>query len=219
MASIEGVTSANEQRIDALEQEQRRLARAVHDGPAQMLTNLALRAEIIERLIGVDTDLALQEVRAMHREALLAAEEIRQTIFDLVPPGLLQRDLTEVLLDHAERLQQRYGLIIEIDVASHLTVGTAAEVTVFRVVQEALQNVLRHSNSPQAWVRVSLDGPELLAEVWDHGVGFSGNDLALYDGRHLGIAGMHERAQLAGGAVQIDSRPAEGTRVVLRLPL
>jgi two-component system, NarL family, sensor histidine kinase DegS len=204
--------------IAALEQEQRRLARIVHDGPAQMLTNLALHGEIIERLIGVDNARAIQELREMRQEALMAAEDIRQMIYQLVPPGLLQRDFADVLREHASRLQQRYALSVAIDVGLDLHADTSDQATIFRVVQEALQNVLRHGNSTAAWVRVMRDEGEIVAEVGDRGSGFEPTDQAVYDGRHLGIAGMHERAQLAGGTVHIDSRPGRGTRVVLRLP-
>lgn len=205
--------------IDALELEQRRLARVIHDGPAQLLTNLALHSEIIERLIGVDDARAIQEVREIRQEALLAAEDIRQMIYQLVPPGLTQRDLAAVLQEHGSRLQQRYGLAVVIDAPPDLDLPASEQVTVFRIIQEALQNVLRHSNALSAWVRVAREGQDLVAEVWDRGAGFDPSDHAVLDGLHLGIAGMRERAQLAGGTVLIVSGPATGTRVTLRLPL
>jgi two-component system sensor histidine kinase DegS len=204
--------------VAALEQEQRRLARTIHDGPAQMLTNLALHSEIIERLIGVDDERAIQEVREMRQEALRGAEEMRQMINQFVPPGLLQRDLAEVLAEHAARLGQRYGLIVELDAASGLPLSDSDQATIFRIVQEALQNVLRHGNTRRAWVRMGTDGRDIVAEVADQGSGFDPADPALLQGGHLGITGMRERAELAGGSLQVESRPGTGTRVELRLP-
>jgi two-component system sensor histidine kinase DegS len=204
--------------IDALEEEQRRLARTIHDGPAQVLTNLALHSEIIERLIGVDNARAVHEVREMRHDALAAAEEMRQMIYQLVPPGLLQHDLAGVLQEHASRLQQRYGISVQLDVSPDVDLDKGDQVTIFRVVQEALQNALRHSQSATTWVRLSREGRDIVAEVWDRGTGFDPNDPALHDGRHLGIAGMRERAQLAGGALSVESQADAGTRVTLRLP-
>jgi two-component system, NarL family, sensor histidine kinase DegS len=205
-------------RIDALEEEQRRLARIVHDGPAQVLTNLALHSEIIERLIGVDDVRAAHEVREMRNDALAAAEEMRQMIYQLAPPGLLQRDLAEVLQEHADRLQQRYGMSVQLEVSPGLPIAKGDQITIFRVVQEALQNALRHSRSATTWVRLSRHGRDILAEVWDRGAGFDPDDSILRDGRHLGISGMRERAQLAGGALSVESKPGGGTHVTLRLP-
>jgi two-component system, NarL family, sensor histidine kinase DegS len=204
--------------VDALEEEQRRLARIVHDGPAQVLTNLALHSEIIERLIGVDDARAVHEVREMRNDALAAAQEMRQMIYQLAPPGLLQRDLAEVLQEHADRHQQRYGMSVQLDVSPGLPIAKGDQITIFRVVQEALQNALRHSRSATTWVRLTRDGRDILAEVWDLGAGFDPEDPTLLDGRHLGIAGMRERAQLAGGTLAVESEPGAGTHVSLRLP-
>ncbi|HEY8744125.1 MAG TPA: sensor histidine kinase [Chloroflexota bacterium] len=204
--------------VDALEQEQRRLARTIHDGPAQMLTNLALHSEILERLIGVDDKRALQEVREMRQEALRGAEEMREMIYDLVPPGLTQRDLADVMAEHTGRLSRRYGLSVDIDAVSGLAIDKADQATIFRVVQEALQNVLHHGNTPRAWLRIGTDGPDVVAEVTDQGSGFDPEEQARRQDGHLGIAGMRERAELAGGTLLVESRPGTGARVVLRLP-
>ena len=210
---------SNATTVDALEQVQRRLARTIHDGPAQMLTNLALHGEIIERLIGVDDERAIQEVREMRQEALRGAEEMRQMIYQLAPPGLLQRDLMEVLAEHTARLGQRYGLIVELDLASGVALTDTDQATIFRVIQEALQNVLHHGNTRRAWVRLGVDGRDVVAEVADQGSGFDPDDPVLQHGGRLGIAGMRERAELAGGSLQLESSPGAGTRIVLRLPL
>lgn len=201
-----------------LEQEQRRLAQAIHDGPAQILANLALHSEIIERLIGIDNVRAVQEVRELRDEALRAATELRHMIDQVAPPGLTRRDLVDLLREHANRLERRFGLVTDLVADGELAMSEADQVTVFRVIQEALQNVLRHSTSKRAWVRVQREGGDLVAEVRDEGTGFHPGDALGQEGGHLGIAGMRERALRAGGTLQIDSSPSAGTRVVLRLP-
>ncbi|HEV7215281.1 MAG TPA: sensor histidine kinase [Chloroflexota bacterium] len=202
----------------ALEQEQRRLAQVIHDGPAQVFANLALHSEIIERLIGVDNARAVQEVRELRDEALRAATELRQMIDQVAPPGLLRRGLAELLREHAERLERRYGLSVAIDTGDDLVMSDADRITIFRVIQEALQNVLRHSASRRAWVRVYRVARDLVAEVRDQGTGFQATEGTGQEGGHLGVAGMRERAQMAGGTLLIESSPGAGTRVVLRLP-
>jgi two-component system sensor histidine kinase DegS len=202
----------------ALEQEQRRLAQVIHDGPAQVFANLALHSEIIERLIGVDNARAVQEVRELRDEALRAASELRQLIDQVAPPGLLRRSLGELLREHADRLERRYGLAVAVDTGDDLVISDADKVTVFRVIQEALQNVLRHSGARRALVRVYRVSRDLVAEVRDQGTGFQATDGSGQEGSHLGLAGMRERAQMAGGTLLIESSPAAGTRVILRLP-
>jgi two-component system sensor histidine kinase DegS len=204
--------------LAALEQEQRRLARDIHDGPAQTLANLALQSEVIERLIGIDDDRAITEVRALRETATAAADELRQMIYQLVPPGLIRRDLSGVLRDYVDGLRERFGLTVHIDVQADLPIAKATQATIFRVIQAALQNVLRHSTVLEAWVGISLDGDDLVAAVRDQGRGFDLGDPTLLDGRRLGLAGMRERAELAGGSLAIDSRPGAGTRVTLKVP-
>lgn len=201
-----------------LEQEQRRLAQAIHDGPAQILANLALHSEIVERLIGIDDVRAVQEVRELRDEALRAATELRQMIDQVAPPGLMRRDLIDLLREHANRLERRFGLVIDLLVDGELAMSEVDQVTVFRVIQEALQNVLRHSASRLAWVRVQRERGVLVAEVRDEGRGFHTSDVTGQEGGHFGIAGMRERALRAGGTLLIESSPSAGTRVVLRLP-
>jgi two-component system sensor histidine kinase DegS len=224
----------------AFEQEQRRLARDIHDGPAQALTNLALRAELIERLIGADDARARAEVRDLRQEALAAAEEIRLLLDHLVPPGLLQADLTEAIGEHLRRLRARYGLVVHCELPPELPADQAAQVTIFRVIQEALQNVLRHSGAEEAWVRAWVTEPAtrgasdapggagtgrpaprrtLVAEIRDAGRGFDPQAAEIRAGRRLGIAGMQERAELAGGTLTVASRLGAGTRITLRLPV
>ena len=202
----------------ALEQEQRRLAQAIHDGPAQIFANLALHSEIIERLIGVDNVRAIQEVRELRDEALRAATELRQMIDQVAPPGLVRRGLNDLLREHADRLQRRFGLRVDVTTGDDVAMTEADQVTVFRVIQEALQNVLRHSEARRAWVMVRREAHDLVVEVRDEGAGFRAKEAVEQGGGHLGIAGMRERAQLAGGTLLIESAPMAGTRVVLRLP-
>lgn len=217
-SALSSVPSAAGNPAEVLEQEQRRLARDIHDGPAQALTNLALHGEVIERLIGVDDVRAVAEVRALRQTAMAAADELRQMIYQLVPPGLVQRDLVTALAEYVDNLRERHALTVRVEAPGGLALAKATEVTVFRVIQAALQNVLRHSGVQEAWVAIRLEGDDLLAEIRDLGRGLDPGDSALLDGRRLGLIGMRERADLAGGSLTIDSRPGAGTRVLLRVP-
>ena len=206
-------------RVDALEEERYRLSREIHDGPAQLLTNLALHLEVVERLIGDDDTRAVAEVHALREEATAATREIRRFIYDLVPPGLPQGDLGLALQGHCARLRDRFGLTVHLDLGADPPLGRARQATVFRVVQEALQNVLRHSGTAEAWVELRLEGEKLVVSIRDEGRGFDLMDPRLLGGWHLGLAGMRERARLAGGQLSIQSTPAQGTLVTLRLPV
>ena len=204
--------------LDPLEEERYRLSRDIHDGPAQFLTNLTLHLEVVERYVALADPRALEELRLLREEAAAAAREVRRVIYELVPPGLRQGDLRAALQGQCARLRERFGFTVHLDLAPDLQLSRTRQAAVFRVVQEALQNAMRHSGEREAWVSVRPSAGDLVVEVRDAGKGFDPHDVALQSGRHLGLAGMRDRASLAGGTLDVESAPDHGTRVTLRLP-
>lgn len=206
--------------IVAQEAERARVSRDLHDDIGQALTSVLLGLRLIDGPTDQqpDDDLVrrVDELRQLVVDALRRtrrlAFELRPTVLDDV--GLAPA-LTRLVADTAERS----GLIIDavVDSASELLdmtpeIGTA----VYRVVQEALTNVVRHARATNASVAVTAAAGRLRTLVEDDGVGFDPTEL---NNGHLGVKGMKERAELVGGTVRVVSAPGSGTTIVLEVPI
>jgi signal transduction histidine kinase len=209
--------------LAAQEAERARVSRDLHDDVGQALTSVLLGLRLVERSFADDdVDLAdgrrrVADVRDLVTDALMRA---RRLAFDLRPTVLDDIGLAPALQRLGEDVAERTGLVVE--VAVHSGDGDARfaeefETVVYRVVQEALTNVVRHAHATSASVTVTLADGRLRALVEDDGVGFDPD--APRTGRHLGFAGMSERAQLAGGNLTVDSRPDYGTTIRLEVPI
>lgn len=209
--------------LEGLEAERERLHRDIHDGPAQVLANAIFELEYIER----QADRAPAEVRQTLRSELAALrgrlrdslDSVRAMIYDLRPPVLSELGLAGALRTYASEYQSRYGLGVECDFDTADTqLSPQQELAVYRVMQEALQNVHKHGRATTVvitWGRAP-DGWHL--RCTDDGVGF---DLVRAARRQqsFGLVSMRERAELIGGSLQIQSAPGRGTTVTLHLPL
>jgi signal transduction histidine kinase len=204
------------------EEERRRLARELHDDTAQSLIALRQQVEIAQKLLPVDPEAAearLDTVRAMLAEAV---EAIRRFSSDLRPIYL--EDLgfipaLEMLVQEADRLDS-LSVEFHTDGAVH-RLSSDLELAAYRIVQEALNNVVQHSQATRAWVEVRFKPQHLILSVRDDGRGFDAPDLpdVLARQGHFGLMGIQERALLYGGHLTIHSEPGAGTEVTVRLPL
>ncbi len=202
--------------LRAAEDERTLIARDLHDDTAQQLAALLIHLRLLER--AEDADGRSRQIETLRSGIEYAAEGIRRIARGLRPPELEDAGLQAALLSHTRRLEESRELVVDLDVDQVdglLTPDTL--LIVYRIVQEALTNVARHANVGRAEVRVFEEGGEVIAEVRDEGRGFSTTyDSATGDG--LGVLGMHERAVMAGGRLDVQSAPGEGTLVRLRIP-
>jgi signal transduction histidine kinase len=209
-ATAEGFRRA----VQAQESERARIARELHDEAGQVLTAVALHLRVLE-----DT-----EKDPAHRAALV---ELRQVVSDAVgnlhdlithlrPAALREHGLAAAITQQAGTVAAATGVPVEVDLAS-LPAGLPEEleIGVFRVVQEALVNVARHSGAAAASVSATVDGHRLRVVVEDDGRGFERDAPT---GRH-GLTGMRERVALLGGRLTVDSAPGAGTAVIVDVDL
>ncbi len=200
--------------IEAQEGERQRLAEEVHDGPAQVLTNAIFQVEYLDRVLESSPRAAHAELaflRTMLRDGL---DEVRGFITELRPPAV-DVGLAQALADRAAEFGERHGIAIAVAVDGiDARLGPDAKASVLRIVQEALQNVRKHSAATE--VSIALEGDHLA--VADNGRGFDVMRLATGASRNFGLQFMRERAELMGATLQIESRQGEGTRILLRLP-
>lgn len=209
--------------IQAQEKERLRVSLQLHDGPAQTLSNLILRAEICERLVERDVQQARAELASLKKAINATLQETRRFIFDLRPMILDDLGLIPTLRRYVQDFGQKYGLEIGVSVQNlEQRFPRHYEVALFRFVQEALNNVARHANASNVRIAMDTFGQQVQLLVEDDGVGFNINEaLAERPGRvTLGFAVMRQQIEtLLHGQLGVESAPGRGTRVVAMVPL
>lgn len=207
--------------IQAQEEERRRLAREIHDGPAQMMANVVLRAEICERVLERDLNRVrdeLKELKQMSRDSLA---EVRQIIFDLRPMELDDLGLVPTLRRYLAKYQEKHGIQTDFaNVGKERRISGPLEVAVFRSTQEALTNIWKHSKATLATVKLEMTNSNVIVHITDNGKGFDPKKGKGKKGKgHYGLLGIQERIQLLGGQVEFRSTIGEGTKIIITLPI
>jgi PAS domain S-box-containing protein len=201
-------------RLRSEDEERRRLSRELHDSTAQRLAALCMNLSVATDAAGA---LDRRAQRALAESATLADEclrEIRTVSYLLHPPELDALGLQSALARYIDGFAQRSGISVETDVSSDLgRLPHAVETTVFRIVQECLTNIHRHSGSSTARICLRRGASDLVLEVQDSGTGLRGNAPP-----GVGIASMQERLQQLRGSLEISSQPG-GTNVKAVIPL
>lgn len=204
--------------LRAQEEERRRLAREIHDGPAQLLANISFRLEACERLLAQDPARARAELADLRTLARQGLHEVRAIIFDLRPLALDELGLLPALRGLVAAFGERTGLRVEFEAEGRQhQVPPAVRVAAFRFVQEALNNVWKHAGADTVRVTVELEEHEVRLTVQDDGRGFDPD--AVDGGEHYGLVAMRERVEMLAGQLIIDSAPGRGTTLRAVLPL
>jgi two-component system, NarL family, sensor histidine kinase LiaS len=198
----------------AVVEERNRLARDLHDSVKQQM--FALTMLVGSAQLEVEDQSEAQRILAeAERVASNAQQEMTALIQALRPVALANKDLGAALHELCSDWQQRTGIACGVDVADLLAVAPDAEQQVFRIVQEALANVAKHSGATHAEVHAADEQNTLVLRIRDNGRGF---DMARAEGSGVGLSSMRERAESLGGSLRISSA-AGGTRLALRVPL
>jgi len=205
--------------IEAQEAERARLAREVHDGPAQALANAFFQVEIVERMLGRDPAMAASELRLLRDLLRRELGDVRAFISQLRPPILADLGLSGAIRDTAEQVGGVLGVPISVDMDGAVdTLSETVETVVLRIIQEALQNVRRHAHAEQVAITATRDGTDLVVEIRDDGRGFDVGAVAARGRRNFGLQFMRERAELIGARFEVRSRPDGGTAVRIAIP-
>jgi len=207
--------------IQAQEEERKRVAREIHDGPAQSMANVVLRTEVCEKLIETDQTGARRELQDLRDTVKTSLQDVRRIIFDLRPMALDDLGLVPALTRYLETLKERYNIDIEIQCTGHKKrLNSIVEVAIFRVVQEAVQNTIKHANATKIEVKLEIDAQRIVVAVVDDGVGFEA-EKCLKEPRpdSYGLLGMKERLDILGGQLSIKSYIGGGTEILAILPL
>jgi len=207
--------------IEAQEGERQSLARQMHDGPAQSLTNLILQAEIVERLFDRDMDQARLELTSLKNAVNATFQKTMDFIFELSPMMLDDLGVVPTLRRYVEDFREKSGLQIALDIVGEdRRPAPYVEVTIFRVIQELLHNVRQHAHASHVQVNLDLQGAVVGITVEDDGSGFDVDEVlaAAKERKTLGISTMQRRLEMLGGQVQFESSLGRGTKVTIEIP-
>jgi PAS domain S-box-containing protein len=197
------------------DQERRRIARELHDSAGQSLAALGMNLARIEEDLKHDPAHLAKAVSDAQERLRILSQEIRTTSYLLHPPLLDEVGLSSALHWYTEGLRERSGLDIKLSVADNLQrLEPEMELAIFRLVQECLTNIHRHSGSKTAQIRLAREADKIYVEVQDQGRGMSQERIAdvRFKGAGVGIRGMRERVRQLGGELVIESDPG-GTRI------
>lgn len=204
--------------IAAQEKERKRLSREIHDGPAQMMANVLMRSDIIERTYrekGIEA--AIQEIAALKMTVRDALSEVRRIIYDLRPMALDDLGIVPTLKKYLSTIMD-YNKGLEIHFQSYSNekrLPSDYEVSIFRLVQESVNNAIKHGDASEIWVKIEWLRKYVNILVKDNGKGF---DKTSVKDQSFGIIGMKERIDLLKGNMEIQSGIGKGTTIFFKIP-
>jgi len=211
--------------IMAQEEERQRLARDIHDGPAQSLSNIILKCEICEKFFETDLKKAKQEIKDLKKLVRSSLKELRDIIFDLRPMSLDDLGLLPTLHAYVSKFSDETGIKLELDLfRQSAEIDPIVEVAIFRIIQEALSNIKKHAKATHTVIRMQINDGILNATISDNGVGFDYDRRQKYNQEStgaggFGIYGMRQRAELLKGELNLESQLGKGTKIVLNIPV
>lgn len=212
-AQLRALTAKRE---EAREEERKRIALEIHDELGQLLSVLRLNITMLGYRFGQDNADLHGDVQAMVSTMDRAIAVVRNLAAEL-RPAALSAGIVPALEWLVQEFSRSTGIACELQVASdELLLGESKALAVFRVVQESLTNVLRHSGASHVQIRLRRDAAFYEAEVRDNGNGF--DPQSADRGETVGLLGMRERALMLGGDLEIDSAPGKGALLRLRIP-
>lgn len=208
--------------IKAQEAERLRVSREIHDGPAQLMANVIYRASVCERLIELDKEKAKLELQELREQMRGCLGETRKIIFDLRPMTLDDLGLVATIHHFLKKFKTRMGIEVSFEIVGQAcTIDKHIEISLFRIMQEALNNIHKHAETQQARLVLKYNAEYISLFIEDEGVGFFMDDLKTAEGKSdcYGLIGMQERVKLLNGQLLVDSIPGRGTKLRVLIPV
>jgi len=206
--------------INAQEQERQRIARELHDETSQVLTSLLISLAVLEESVQTaDARERIADTRALAHSTLRA---IRNLSIDLRPSALDDLGLLPALRWYVKEYQKKCSIVVDFHATGFKErLPAEMETALYRIVQECLTNTAKHANARKVSIMLKEDTDRVCARIVDDGYGFDYEALLKTPGqeRGLGLAGMHERAVLLDGTLDIQSVPGQGTTIQVGIPL
>lgn len=209
--------------ILAQEDERKRIAREIHDGPAQSLANMILRTEIAERMLETqDLDMIRNELVDLKEQVRIGLGEIRKIIFNLRPMALDDLGLVPTLRKFVQDFEERTRIraVFETN-GKEKRLPSAMEAAMYRLVQEAFNNALKHASPTYILLEMTFSEDAIHLAITDNGCGFSVEQVTAKARQHsqFGLVGMKERVDLLQGKIDIESAIGQGTKIKIQVPI
>ncbi|MFZ5968150.1 MAG: sensor histidine kinase [Bacillota bacterium] len=222
LENIQQRQSLGIQVIKAQEEERQRIAREIHDGPAQIMANIVLKAEICERLMDKDiekTKFELNQLKNIVRDCL---KDVRKIIYDLRPMSLDDLGLIPTIQRFIINFEEETGVNVNFSVVSKKdNIDTAIQLTLFRILQESLNNVRKHAAASNVVIKLEMMADGITMLIIDDGKGFDVEEKMSKEqgGECFGLYSMRERVELLKGNIDINSGLNMGTRIKVSIPV
>lgn len=207
---------AEKARVSAIVEERQRLARELHDAVSQQLFAISMTATAVGRTLDKDFERARRQIHLIEEMASVAQSEMRALLLHLRPVHLEGKRLAEGLAELLQELKAKVPIEIAWDMDEEIRLPKGIEDHLFRIVQEALSNALRHSKAERLELSLRRSGDAIRLSIRDNGTGFDPDET-----KHTsyGLVSMKERVNEIGGSIHIVTAPGKGTRIEIRVPL
>ena len=204
--------------IQSMVSERRRFSRELHDGINQLMVSALYRLEVVQMKVRQQDAGAEDELQAAKKVLNEAIQEVRRISHDLRPSILDDLGLKAALESLLSQFTERTGLRLELGISlPEQRLSDDIEITVYRVIQEALTNIEKHADATELVLRIGWKRGELWFDLRDNGEGFDLEEAARVQG--IGLRNMRERVELLGGELRMISAKGEGVRLAVHLPL
>ncbi len=205
--------------IRAQEEERKRVAREIHDGPAQNLANIVMQTEFCIKLLEKRPELIKEELIRLVDLVRNSLQDMRKIIFNLRPMVLDDLGLIPAIKKYTEQYQKEYNIYVNITIfGQERRLDSSLEVALFRIIQESLTNIKKHAEAKQAVIKIEFLENKIIVSVKDDGKGFDLKSHVEKQNSGFGLLGMKERLQLLKGTLKIKTAPGKGTEIILSVP-
>ena len=217
MEQRENIRHMAEHTVAAQEQERQRISRELHDDLGQELTTHLLALRNLQQDLSLPEETISQRLQSLHDQSYEMLVRIRNLARDLRPPVLDTLGLKVAMQTYCTEFTRRTHLPVIFEADTTLPqFPDIYNITLYRVLQEALTNIVKHAHASQVWVDLSVEEDTVNLTVQDNGIGFTGKTPPP---NGIGLTGLHERIIIAGGTLTINSTPKRGTILSAQIPL
>lgn len=226
LSVIEGLDKNSEMFIgikilEAQENERKRISRDIHDGPAQHIANIVMKADICEQLIKVDLDQGLKEINELKDAVKIALKEVRSIIFDLRPMSLDDLGLNQTIRELVKSYKYTAHVNLKLK-PMKVEVESIIQIAIYRIIQEILNNIKKHAHANNIQIMLEYGTKYLNLIISDDGLGFNVEETlnkVKVNGESYGLLGIFDRVNQLQGDIHIESSNEAGTVYNITLPV
>jgi signal transduction histidine kinase len=213
----ENIRRMAEHVVAAQEEERQRISRELHDDLGQALTTHLIALRNLQQEPSLSAQTLFERLQSLYDQSYEIFGKIRSIARDLRPPVLDALGLRVAMQTYCTEFTRRTHLPVIFEAEDSLPeLPDAYKITLYRTLQEALTNVIKHAQASQVWVDLSLDDDQVTLTIQDNGIGFGEEK---HGSNGIGLAGLHERITIAGGTLTVSSMPKRGTILSAQFPL